>query len=255
MTLQAQQAEAMALCLAQDPSTHGRGELDRERDKWAIYRHMVRHRLLEMVRRALPRTISTVGEENLAVCFSRYLQDTGPISRYIRDTVTEFASYAEACWRSSDQVPAIATSLIRYESECWSRAYVPAVFPSQVAEFSFELPILLNPTLSVLQLDYPAHQATVSISSPAEPTSIGIFRHPDTHRVHTWNLTPLSRELLLAWQAHATLPAEQVVRGTLKALQRDPTPGLIDGLCDMLTGFLEHKLVLGSLKTQMFTTA
>jgi len=246
MTLEFLQARAMSYCLAQDSSSHALGEFDREQGNWEIYRHMVQHRLLEMVRRALPRTLALVGEDIVTSSFAGYLKHVGPVSRYIRDSVTEFANYAEARWRTSEQVPAVAASLIRYESECWSRAHVPVVFPAHVAEFSFELPILLNPTLSILQLEYPAHQATVTVSSPPEATAIAIFRHPETHRVHTWNLSVWSRALLLAWRAQAALPAEQVVKDTLKALGRDLTPQLISGLCDMLAGFLEHKLVLGS---------
>lgn len=246
MTLQAQQAEAMALCLAEDPAIHSLSELDAEQQRWAIYRHMVRHRLLDMVRRALPRTVSMVGEEIVASCFAGYLQHIGPVSRYIRDTVTEFAGYAQTCWRTSHRVPAVAVSLIRYEAECWARAYVPVVFPAHVAEFEFGLPILLNPSLSVLHLEYPAHQALITVGARPEPTALGIFRHPDTHRVHTWSLSVLSQELLLAWRAHAALPAEQVVKNTLKTLGRDLTPQVIQRVCDMLAEFLESRLVLGS---------
>ncbi len=250
MSLEAQQAEARDVCLAENMPDLSSGALCGTPERWELYREMVRHRLFSMVQRALPRTKKLLGEAQLALWFGYYLAERGPLSRYIRDVIAEFSDYVQSPspGHKSMDIPKIVQDVLRYETACWECANMPAAFPRHVEAFDFGLPVAVNPTLRLLHVTYPVYEATLRADSPARPTTLGIFRHPQTQRVHTWTLNPTSVELVKAWQQFPELSCQETVMRTLQAQNQAATPRFIEDLCELLAQFLQHALVQGSLK-------
>ncbi|MCB9707336.1 MAG: putative DNA-binding domain-containing protein [Myxococcales bacterium] len=249
MSLDSQQKRIAELCLTKHPDIEHADAPAASLSSWALYRAMVRHRLCDMIRRGLPRTERVLGPAVFSEHMARYLHETGPVSRYIRDVVVEFAEHLEIQWKDAADVPRVARDLLRYEATCWSVADQKAGLPKATADFAFDRPAYVNPTLRVLEVGHAVHHLDEASCYGACQWVLGVFRNARTQKVETVALDPLEREVIEVWLAHPDWSAKEGIEHAFKTQKLPLSAGRVTGLCERLPGFIESGLIAGAVKT------
>jgi len=234
-------AKAMQrVCFDSEPSEADL-ELLGSRERWLVYRSLVRTRLAGVIEAALPRTRAAIGDESLGRIIDEWLSTGGPRTRYFRNVPNELADFALPIWSGTAE-PWIA-DLVRYEITSWSVRHAPPDRVS-VAAFSFEARPVVATAVAVLRLDH-----RVNETPPAEngyerdPVILCIHRNQE-HRASPQVLNPLAADLLEAWQRGDETVTESVHR---VAATHDTQigPAFIEKLSNLITTFIEQGILLG----------
>lgn len=245
MSLSEVQRAFLSICFDPVPARADLDMLSGERQRWLVYRDMVRARLRDMAAVGLPRTRKTLGEARFDRAFTRYLAEDPPRSRYIRDVVPHFVCHATRAWEGDAELPAHLPDLARYEAAKWVVADEEE--PTAAAtEFDFDKPAVFTPAHRLLRLRHAVHRAE---DDPrfAEPVPIQllVYRRKDGKRAHTWSCNAVTADLIERWAA-----GEQTVSEAIRTVAEQR--GLVvdqrflDGLCTVLADFIERGIVLGS---------
>ncbi len=211
------------------------------RERWLVYRDLVRSRLINVIGVALARTKRVAGDQAFQRAIDEWLATGGPKTRYFRHLPRELFEFALPSWR--DQDPVWLSDLARYEIAKWDVRYAP---PNRVAtsEFAFDRIPVLNPALQVLRLSYPVHREPTPASGyEEEPNIICVYRDKH-HNPIPWKLNPLAASLVEAWAGAAKSVTETVhevaaVHGT------EIGPAFVEKLSAMIADALERGIVLG----------
>lgn len=228
------------VCFDSEPS-----EADLEalgsRERWLVYRDLVRTRLIGVIDAALPRTKAAVGEDSFQRTIDEWLDAGGPKTRYFRHVPNELAEFSIPVWRDAPE-PWTA-DLARYEIASWSVRHAP---PNRTpeAEFTFESQPLVATAVQVVRLTYPAHRApTPETGYVPEPIILCLYRN-ENHRAVPQELNPLAADLLEAWQHERETVAESVQRvAAAHGTQIGPT--FIEKLSTLVTTFIQQGVLLG----------
>ena len=193
----ADHAKAMhRVCFGAEPSEADL-ELLGSRERWLIYRDLVRHRLVHVIGVALARTKKAIGEEAFGRAVDEWLSTGGPRSRYLRDVPSELADFAIPIWQTTE-APWVADRA-RFEITGWNVRHAPPD-PIPEKEFSFDCRPVLGTALEVLRLAYPVHQGpTPAAGYERDPTFLCVYRD-ESHKASTRKLNPLAADLLEAWK-------------------------------------------------------
>lgn len=227
-------AQAMQrVCFGPEPSEADLALLG-SRERWLVYRDMVRHRLVQVVGVALTRTKKAVGEEAFERVIDDWLSAGGPQTRYLRHVPDELAMLAIPIWESNE--PAWVADLARYEMAAWKvRHAAPA--PTPETELSFDRRPVLSTAVEVLQLAFPVHQTPTPASGyDPEETFLCVYRN-ESHRASTRKLNPLAADLLEAWQRSEETITESVQR-VAAAHQTEITPAFVEKLSALAADFI-----------------
>lgn len=211
------------------------------KERWLVYRDLVRDRLVDGVGVALARTKRVVGDEAFGSTIDAWLATGGPKTRYFRNVPRELYEFAIPRWR--DQEPAWVSDLAQYEITTWDVRYAP---PNRVptGEFAFDRIPVLNPALKVLRLSYPVHEApTPSSGYEEEPTILCVYRDKN-HKPIPWKLNPLAASLLDAW-GRADKPVTDGVHEVAAAHNTEIGPAFVEKLSTMIADALERGILLG----------
>jgi hypothetical protein len=228
-----EQIEAMKrACFGVEPSE---ADLERlgSRDRWLVYRELVRKRLQHVAGVALSRTKEAVGGRAFESAFAEWLAGGGPKSRYLREVPVELAEHAIPAWERSE--PAWVADLARFELSEWRVRHAPST-PAPSESFAFDRRPHLRTTLEVLRLAHPVHRPRPPRGYDPEPTLLGVYRDSD-HRPKTRELNPLAADLLEAWQAGEETVTESVQR-VAAAHETDVSPAFIEKLSALIADFL-----------------
>jgi hypothetical protein len=232
----------LAICFRAEPPEPLLAELG-DRDRWLIYREMVRDRLWREIRVALPRTCELLGETLLAREFNAFLELDPPRTRYFRGVVSAFVASALPRWRADASMafaPA-AIDLVGYELARWEVADLVAGGAAP-QEFSFDRIPVLSPALRLLHVEHAVQRG--------HGTEVGehflcVHRRDDRASVRTWILTARTFELLARFVA-ADASVSAIVRDLAAARGGIVDAGYVDALCATLAQFIEVGIVLGS---------
>lgn len=221
------------VCFAKEPSE---SDLERlgSRDRWLVYRELVRSRLQHVSAVALSRTREAVGVAGFEAAFADWLAAGGPKTRYLREVPIELAEHAIPTWEQGQ--PAWVADLARFELAEWRVRHAPAT-PEPAESFAFDRRPSLRHALEVVRLGHPVHR----VPAPAggyvpEPTLLAVFRDRD-HRAKTRELNPLAADLLDAWKTGdetVTASVERVAR----AHDATITPAFVEKLSALIADFL-----------------
>lgn len=231
------------VCFAREASD---GDLEAlgARDRWLLYRNMVRDRLRGMIEIGIPRSIGTMGEAAFRTLFDRWLDEAPPTTRYIREVLPAFVRFADPHVARDSHLPRWTADLARYETARWEAWYQPE-WTGEVAELSFDRPALLSPSARVIRLDHPVHLARHGSEGYAtEPVSLVVHRTPEG-RVDVWKLNALAADLLEAW-GDADRTVTETVRSVARRRGAEVGPVFIDKLSDLMAQLLERGVLLGS---------
>ncbi|MFW2388293.1 MAG: putative DNA-binding domain-containing protein [Polyangiales bacterium] len=230
----AEHAKAMqSVCFGAEPSEADLALLG-SRERWLVYRDMVRHRLVQIIGVALARTKQALGDEAFERLIDDWLSTGGPKTRYLRHVPSELTEFALPVLEATQ--PAWASDLARYEIATWTvRHAAPAAAPG--AEISFERRPVLGTALEILRLDYPVHQSPTPPSGyePKE-TILCVYRN-ESHRASTRKLNSLAADLLEAWKRSEETISESVQR-IAAAHGTEITPVFIEKLSALIADFV-----------------
>ena len=230
------------VCFDLEPSDTDLAALG-SRERWLVYRDLVRSRLVHVVGVALARAKRVAGDEAFSHTVDDWLATGGPKTRYFRYVPRELFEFAIPHWR--DQEPAWLSDLAEYEITTWDVRYAP---PNRIptAEFAFDRIPVVSPASKVLRLSYPVHQAPTPPSGyEAEPTILCVYRDKN-HKPIPWKLNPLAASLFDAW-TRADKPVAETVHEVAAAHNTEIGPAFVEKLSTMIADALERGILLGGL--------
>ena len=212
------------------------------RERWLVYRGLVRTRLVGVVEAALPRTKRAVGDAAFAATLDVWMSGGGPATRYFRNVPNDFAELAIVTWQGCER-PWVA-DLARYEIARWWVRHAPPN-PTAVDALSFDARPVLATAVRVLRLDYPVHEPeSPDQGYPAQPTLLCLYRD-HRHRAVPKRLNPIAADLLEAWQG-----GEETVAESVERVARDHGveigAGFVEKLSTLITGLVTEGVILGS---------
>ena len=216
-------------------------ELLGSRERWLVYRDLVRTRLVSVIDAALPRTRAALGSESFRRTIDEWLGTGGPSSRYFRHVPSELAAFAIPIWRSTEE-PWLA-DLAAYEIASWRVRHAPSD-PAGDSDFTFDRRPVVGAGVAVLRLDHPVHEApTPEAGYERSPVILCLYRNAQ-HRAVPQILNPLAADLLEAWQRSEETVAESVQR-VAAAHEVQIAPAFIEKLSTLITSFIEQGVLLG----------
>lgn len=237
----ADHARAMhRVCFDAEPSEADLAFLG-SRERWLVYRDLVRTRLVGVVDAALPRTKAAMGEEGLIRLINDWMSSGGPTTRYFRHVPSELVAFGLPILREHAK-PWLA-DLARYEVTHWNVRHAPPN-PVPDAELTFDAPPVVGRAVSLLRLDHPAHESpTPDAGYAREPVILCLHRN-DEHRVVPQTLNPLAADLLEAWQRGDATVAESVER-VAASHGVEIGPAFVEKLSAFIADFITKGILLG----------
>jgi hypothetical protein len=233
-------AEAITrLCFDAEPAEDDL-ELLGARERWLLYRSMVRSRLVKVVRTAVPRTREALGDDALGARIDAWLAEAPPRTRYFWQVPLAFGAFAEG---RLPETPAYLDDLLRYELARWRANHAEAPPAPAVVDFAFDRAPALAPSLTLHVFSHPVHLDAPKLEA-AQRTQVAIFRDR-AHRAGALALNPTAGALVEAWLGGEETMAESV-RAVAQARGLTVDQSFIDKLGALLADFLERGLLLGS---------
>ncbi|MCZ7681238.1 MAG: putative DNA-binding domain-containing protein [Sandaracinaceae bacterium] len=239
------QAAFTRVCFDEAPREADLALLSDDRQRWLMYRRMVRHRLFEMAAAGLPRTAELLGKERFRAAVAGCLAARGPRTRFIREIVHELVEHALEGWEADPSLPPHLGDLVRYEEAKWRVASAELDLPI-AADFDFEAAPVVNPTALALPLWHRVDKDPLSPPRLDELHTAIVYRKPESPRVFTYVLNEVGGLLYAAWTSGQR--CADGARDVLAALGREPDARFIDGLAGVLAELVEQKIFLGSAR-------
>ena len=219
-----------------------------ERDRFLLYRQMIRGRLLGMVRVAFKESEAHVGRAAFEASFSRFLDREPPRSRLLRDVVAAFGDFARRDRDLLDSAPAYLADLLRFEECKWRVGYVKATFASEgedgVRALDFAGVLVLNPTLVQLSLDYPVHRVGSDEPIERRPTHLLIYRPPGDDGLRWYAVKPFFAALIERGRSQKE-PLAESVRAAAEACGLAVDQALVEQLSSDVTLAVSRGVILG----------
>jgi hypothetical protein len=231
------------LCFDRVPSEADLALLHDDRERWLMYRKMVRSRLFKSVRSALPKTAELLGKKGFDRAMAHYLAEHGPRTRFIREVVHELLAHSLESWERDPALPPHLADVARVEEAKWRVSSLPWT-DVDAGEFDFEKPPVMNPTVRAVTLRYGVDKNMDAPEKLAEPRLLLVYRKPDDARLFTHALDPIESRLFTAWAEGAS--GAEGARKVLAELGREADPAYVDALATLLGALIERKTILGS---------
>jgi hypothetical protein len=237
----AERAEAMQrVCFGSEPSEADL-ELLGSRERWLVYRDLVRNRLSHVIGVALARTKSAVGRGVFQKTVDEWYATGGPTTRYLRYVPSELAAFAMPIWRRAE-APWVA-DLAGYEISAWDVRHGPRD-PTPSREFTFDRKPVVATAVKVLRLAYPVHiKPTPEQGYEPEPTILCLYRDK-AHKAVPRKLNPMAADLLDAWRTTDQTVAESV-QTVATAHDAQIGPEFVEKLSTLIADFIQRGILLG----------
>jgi hypothetical protein len=245
MNLREYQRAVVRISLAEQAPAADLAQLGQDKS-FALYRHMIRTRLLGMTKIAFKQSQAAAPAEAFEACFARYLAACPPRSPFIRDVVAEFGPFARADAELLAQGAPFLSDLLVFEEHKWRLAYLAGVHPSLgedgLRELDFEGRPVWNFSLRVLALRHALHVSETAPESGA--VELLMYRPPGVDEVRWYPGEAFFVALLTRSLSHPESLAELVQRvAEARAVAVDAA--LLETLATSLTLALERGLLLG----------
>ena len=138
--------------------------------------------------------------------------------------------------------------LVTLERACWEAIWRDATGEPKSAalDFDFDRRPIVCPVLELLALEHAVHAEPDERGAyPIRPSWVIVYRRPADHTVGTFVVNAVTAELLRAW-ARGEETAMASVQRVAASRSTVVDAAFIDGLCAVLSDFLERGIVLGS---------
>ncbi len=241
------QRRFMNVLLSAEPSDDDLRELGGLKERWLLYRDMIRKRMRNMIAVGLKRTVAALGEERYHALYDAWLDEGAPRTRYIREIVPLFAEASIPRLEADEDVPRWAAELMRYEATRWLVGYEDVAFPEDYEEFAFEKTAVLNPTIRLLRFDHRVHRplSEGETEYAQAPCAVAVYRNRVDDKIYSWAPNPLSADLLEGFLA-GDAPVTEVVKKACEARGVAIDAKFIESLGTMFADLISRTMVLGS---------
>jgi len=219
----------------------------REIGRWVVYRELVRRRLRETVRLAVPRSVARLGPL-FDEYFSRFLAERGPRTHYLREVTTELLDFCEPLFAGDPRVPAYALDLARHEA--LGVAVASAVErprgARELGELDLERGLVFIESARVVRYGFAVHRLPADEADRSEPerrpAALFVYRSAE-HEVRYLEVTPICAEILERLLAGDSL--RLALEGACQAESAALNAGVVDGTAAVLADLAERGAVLG----------
>jgi hypothetical protein len=199
----------------------------------ALYRRLVRHNVVDVVARMLPRTRARL-ERAVAGEFDRsfdaFLAAPSPRTHYLRDVPAEFLAWASPRWRRHEASPRYLADLAAHELVHFAVAAAPgAREPRPLDEVALDRPLVFSDSVRLARYAFAVHELPAEVddtSEPAERDVALLAYRDDEHDVRFLELTALAAAIV-----------ERLVAGDLlgHAVERACSDRLVATTSEVLT--------------------
>lgn len=239
------QRRFVEICFRIEPPEEALQELGGQRERWLLYRHMVRTRMRNMLATALKRTVASLGDEAWGRWYDRWLHEAPPRTRYIREIVPEFIAFALPRWAEDESIPGWVAELATLEATRWEVSSLHAPAP-EAGELAFEKVPVLSPAVRLLRVEHAVHRKRTDDDAPPaqEPTHLCIYR-TDDDRTAVWAIDDFAAALLEAFERGEEDVTTSVKR--IAAARKLPIDDrLVQRLGTLLAEFVQRSILLGA---------
>lgn len=209
------------------------------RERFLLYRDLVRSRLRDLVVAALPRTTALLGRAAIDRETDARVTAAPPTTRFFREIVEQLYD-PRAPGLASAEHPHV-DDLVRLELAQWRAIWIDAPTPDAL-EFDFGKRPLITPTMQRLELTHSVHKTDAPLTTGR--FHVAVFRRRD-HVVETRWMNEALAAILDQWRA-GELSAIDGVRAAMSGLGREPTPEIVEAMSGLLAELLERGGMLGS---------
>ncbi len=169
----------------------------------AVYRRLVRHNVVDVVARMLPRTRARLnraepGEFDRS--FDAFLADPSPRTHYLRDVPAEFLAWATPRWKDDARAPAYLADLASHELTHFAVSSAPATGePRPLDEVAIDRPLVFSDAMRLAHYAFAVHELPGRLDDVSEPPARDVtllaYRDAD-HEVRFVELTPLAAAIV-----------------------------------------------------------
>ncbi len=212
-----------------------------------VYRSLVRAGLRGVVRAFLPRTVARLGKDGVDRVFGRWLHESAPRSRYLRDVPGELVQWAATAWLDDPHVPDYLIDLARLEIlESEIDAAPDAPTPEGMTEaLRLDRPLVFGGAPRLARFAHAIDQlptATDDRSDPVRtPTVLLLYRDAE-HEVRTLALSPLATAVLTRLLDHGETVSEAIRQAA--GAQAGPVDDAVLGRLSVLLADLAERGVI-----------
>lgn len=214
--------------------------------RWSLYRDLVRSRIAGALAEALPRTRDAAGAARFEGWITRWLDESPPSTRYVRELMPQFVAWH--AHREGSELPACFDDLLRYEVALHAVGLAPDPAPEAVLAAPFEMhrPARFHPVLRRLDLRWPVHARFCEREPDAAPApcALLIYRDAQHFRAETLALSPMAARVLDAMRGGCEVTA--AVQGALAADDLHAGAAFLESFADLLADLMERGVLLGA---------
>ncbi|MDB4990800.1 MAG: hypothetical protein JWN04_5978 [Myxococcaceae bacterium] len=217
----------------------------RELPAFQLYREMIQSRFSSMARVAFRRSWALLGEHRCAQSFARYLATEGPSSPILREVIERYGAFAVRDRELLQGAPDAAADLLRFEATTWRISSDDAQLPPSLSlrEVDFEGVLVLNPTLTMLALEYDVSESALA-TMPRDPHTLLLYRRRAEDDVR-WYRAPRVLSELLALEGGSERSLAELVRSLFERSHPGSAEELLEELASALTVAVERGVVWG----------
>lgn len=218
-----------------------------------IYRKLVHRGIAGAVRDEMPRAAARLGDP-FEAWVSRFIDEEGPRSRYLRDVAFEFVAWAAPLWAADPAVPSYLADLARHELSIIASGAEPSRDAADVLaspDLALDRGVLFHASAQLNRYAYAVHELSSSIDDRTEPArrDVALFAYRDAdHEVRFLALSPLAARVVERLLGGATLGA--AVEASAAALGFALDGAVLGSTAAVLTDLRDRGALLGASKNE-----
>lgn len=165
-----------------------------------VYRSLVFGAFFRNLKRAFPIAFSILGGEEFSALVQEFVTTTPSTTPYFWELPRGFVDFCRTSRVSNDGSYPFLPDLLEFEFAEIEVNLMPDIAVPKLSDEGDPLadPLVLNPESKVLQLTYPVFRTTDPQSLKEQhPTTLLVFRHPDTKGVQFMEVTGVAEALVL----------------------------------------------------------
>jgi len=219
----------------------------------AVYRRLVRHNVLDVVARMLPRTrarMDRAAPGAFEQSLDAFLAAPSPRTHYLRDVPGEFLAWAAPRWRDDPRLPPFVADLAAYELVHFAVAAAPTEREAKpLDEIALDRALVFSDTVRLARYAFAVHELPTDESDVSDPEAreVTLLAYRDAeHEVRIMALTSLAGAIVARLVAGDVLSV--AIEGACAASGADRTPALLSETARLLADLGERGVLLGAAR-------